>query len=153
MNQKLSDWASIAEIASGVAVVLTLVFLVLSINKNTEVTQASMFAGIIDGLNNINLTVVADPELRRIWSNYTGGTTSELSADEQEALFPIVFSRAGLLDTALSMRKSDLFGDNEWERIQQLICREAGRAESAGLQQIVMSALTDDYRDFVAATC
>jgi len=153
MHQKLSDWASVAEIASGVAVVLTLVFLIVGINRNTEVTQASTFAGIIEGLNSVNLTVVADPELRRIWFNYLQVTTSELSADELAVLFPIIFSRAGLLDTALSMRRSGLFGEREWERIEQLICRESARNRDAGVQQVVLGSLTVDYRSFVTETC
>ena len=41
MKQKLSEWASIAEIVSGIAVVITLVFLIFGIRENTEVTRAA----------------------------------------------------------------------------------------------------------------
>ena len=153
MNENLSNWASIAEIVSGVAVVLTLIFLILGINKNTEVTQASMFAGVTEALNNVNLAVVSDPVLRRAWSQYAQGAGSNLSADELEALTPIVFSRAGLLDAALSMRNSDLFGENERERIEELICREFYRSESVGIQEVVLAALSEDYQRFVSASC
>jgi len=84
MKLKLSDWASVAEIASGIAVVLTLVILILSINKNTAVTQASMFAGLVEDLNNIYYTVVPDPELRRIWSQYIGGNRCRENARSVE---------------------------------------------------------------------
>ena len=40
MNQKLSDWASIAEIASSVAVVVTLIVLVVEVRGNTEAIRA-----------------------------------------------------------------------------------------------------------------
>jgi len=50
MNQKLSDWASIAEIISGIAVLVTLVFLVLEIRAGTNVTRASMYGDILDSL-------------------------------------------------------------------------------------------------------
>ena len=153
MKLKLSEWASIAEIASGIAVVLTLLLLVLSINKNTAATQASMFSGLVEDLNGVYYTVLPDPELRRIWSQYVGGTPSGLSEEDRNALIPILVSRANLLDSALTMRDSNLIGENEWGRIEQLICREYQRTVDVGLEGIVLAASTVDYQDFVAANC
>ena len=42
MNQKLSDWASLAEIVSAVAVVATLIFLIIEIRGNSEAIRADM---------------------------------------------------------------------------------------------------------------
>ena len=153
MKLKLSDWASIAEIASGIAVVLTLLLLVLGINRNTAVTQASMFAGLVEDLNNVYYTVLPDPELRRIWSQYVGGSPSGLREEDLSTLLPIVVSRANLLDSALTMRNSDLIADNEWARIAELICREHTRAVNAGLEGVVLAASTRDYQNFVAESC
>lgn len=41
MNQKLAAWASIAEIVSGVAVVVTLVILIAEIRDNTRFLRVS----------------------------------------------------------------------------------------------------------------
>jgi hypothetical protein len=153
MKLKLSDWASVAEIASGIAVVLTLVILILSVNKNTAVTQASMFAGLVEDLNDIYYTVVPDPELRRIWSQYIGGSRSALSDDDIATLVPLIVSRENLLDSALTMRNSGLIADNEWVRIAQLICREHARAVEIGLGEIIQTVSTEDFRDYVAAGC
>lgn len=153
MNQKLSNWASIAEIASGIAVVLTLLLLVFGINRNTEVTQASMFAGIVEGLNSTYYAILPDPELRRIWAEYVAGPTPSLSEDDLNALVPIIVTRANLLDTALSMWNADLIGENAWDRIARLICREYGRSVNVGVEQIVFAASTEDYRSFVSENC
>ena len=40
MNQKLSDWASIAEITSSIAVVVTLIVLVIEVRGNTAAIRA-----------------------------------------------------------------------------------------------------------------
>lgn len=48
---KLSGWASIAEIISGTAVLITLVFLVFGIRENTEITRAAAYDRNIDSLN------------------------------------------------------------------------------------------------------
>ena len=41
MNQKLSDWASIAEIVGAAAIVVSLIFVGLQIGSNTNATQAA----------------------------------------------------------------------------------------------------------------
>jgi hypothetical protein len=150
---KLSDWASVAEIASGVAVVVTLVLLLSGINKNSEVTQASMFAGLVADLNNVYYAVLPDRELRRVWTQFVRGTPSQLSEDDLNTLTPILVSRANLLDSALTMRNSGLIGDNEWGRLEQLICREYAREVNVGLESIVLSSSTKNYRDFIATSC
>jgi hypothetical protein len=57
---KLSDWAGIAEIFSGIAVVVTLVFLIIGIRENTEVTRAATYADLLDGLNEYSMQVAAN---------------------------------------------------------------------------------------------
>ena len=66
MNQKLSDWASIAEIVSGVAVVITLIFLIVGIRENTNVVRASAFSDNLSAFNDFSMTVAADAELRAV---------------------------------------------------------------------------------------
>jgi hypothetical protein len=41
MNKKLSDWASIAEIVSGVAAEIALIFLIVGIRSNSEMTRVA----------------------------------------------------------------------------------------------------------------
>ena len=82
MNQKLSDWASIAEIVSGIAVVITLVFLVLGIRENTEVMRATSFASSIDTLNEFTASVVTDSELRQLWLAHNSRDGATFTDDE-----------------------------------------------------------------------
>ena len=46
MNQKLSDWASLAEIISGVAVVVSLVVLIAEIRGNTDEVRAATLTNL-----------------------------------------------------------------------------------------------------------
>lgn len=43
MNQKLSNWASIAEILSGIAVVISLILLLFEVQGNSEAVRAATF--------------------------------------------------------------------------------------------------------------
>ena len=63
MTQKLSDWASIAEIVSGIAVVVALVFLVVGIRENTEMARASMYERTFDSLNQWRMDIANNDAL------------------------------------------------------------------------------------------
>ena len=46
MNQKLSDWANISQIISGVAIVVTIVVLIVEVRTNTEMLQTQTISDI-----------------------------------------------------------------------------------------------------------
>ena len=63
---KLENFAHIAEVISGIAVVISLVFLIYGIRENTEVTRTVAYEGLIDSINNFTLTIVPDEDLSGI---------------------------------------------------------------------------------------
>ena len=63
---KLSDWASIAEIASSVAVVVTLVILILEVRGNTAAMEAATRQSIAARTEAITLNTAMTPDLARI---------------------------------------------------------------------------------------
>ena len=65
-NQKLSDWASIAEIVSGLAVVVTLIFLIVEVNGNTEATLAANRQSVAARVETMLLAVATSPELASV---------------------------------------------------------------------------------------
>ena len=153
MNQKLSDWASIAEIFSSIAVVVTLVLLLLGIKENTEVTRASSFAESIDSINRGEEIILADPDLRRIYEAYLRRATSDLPDADLRALVLIIASIARRYDMALSMNRYGLMGENEWTRFSVMICDHYDRATLAGFEGVYLNLPTDAFRDFVSEQC
>ena len=65
MNQKLSDWAAIAEIISSSAVVVTLIFLIVEIAGNTEATLAANRQSVASRVETI-LLAATSPELAAV---------------------------------------------------------------------------------------
>ena len=136
MKQKLSDWASIAEVVSGVGVIVTLTFLVLGIRENTEVTRASMYAGNLDRSIEFRQEVVNDPELSRLWMNFINGDVSELDALDAlekyrvQQLFLNIFQ---IYERAYVLERYGLLGAAEWGRYQVAMCAVYRRGESVGI--------------------
>lgn len=65
-KMRLRDWAAVAEIAGTIAIVVSLLFVALSVQRNTNALSGQYANEMYDGLQRIDLTVMADPELMRI---------------------------------------------------------------------------------------
>jgi hypothetical protein len=78
-NYSLRDWAAISEIIAAVAVIISLVFVVVSINRNTMELQAQNINDLYDSLREIETTVLADAELAEIVRTVEAGDFDTLS--------------------------------------------------------------------------
>jgi len=153
MNKKLSDWASIAEIVSGVAVVVTLIFLLLGIQANTAATQATVYSSIIDSVNGIQQSLYEDPELSRLYDAYVDRRTAELEEADQRRVRRIAASILRVYEKAYFGREYGVIGDAEWQRTQGAICLHRGWSESAGMGVTQSPVLTEEFREFIATVC
>jgi len=68
---KLEKWASIAEIASGIAVVITLLIRFAGVRENTEITRTAMYADALDQFNALETEILLDPDLLPIYYRYS----------------------------------------------------------------------------------
>ncbi len=66
MNQKLSDWASIAEIVSSVAVVVTLIFLLVELRENTAAIRSTNYQSIAARIEARQMDLATSPQLSRL---------------------------------------------------------------------------------------
>jgi len=73
VNQKLSDWANLAEIVSGVAIVVTLVFVIVEIRENTEAIRSSNRQSLASRGEQHMLARTESPELAQIVEKATSG--------------------------------------------------------------------------------
>ena len=59
----------------------TLIYLALQIRRNTQATQAGSFHAIYDSMNRVNIAVIQNSELTRIW---LGGGENRRALDPEE---------------------------------------------------------------------
>ena len=109
----LSDWAAIAEISGTVAVVVSLAFVVHSINLNTKAMQANT-DNFIYGLQDSNLALTAGnsgfaPILLKALENETLSPIEQLKLDTQ--LSRVV----NLWELAFSRHQEGLMAEHTWE--------------------------------------
>jgi hypothetical protein len=66
----LAQLAQVAELLASFAVVVSLVFLVAEVRRNTEVTRAAAYDRSVDALNQWRLTIASDRDLATLWQAY-----------------------------------------------------------------------------------
>jgi len=153
MSKALSNWASFAEIVSGVAVIITLGLLIIGIRENTETTRAAMFASSIESINALERSIMLDADVSEIYAAYVDGHTSELKSAERNRLRLLIANYFRSYDIAYSMRKYGLFGENEWNRFERAICTSYKVASDAGYSELISRLTTQEFMDYVRSSC
>jgi hypothetical protein len=77
----IQDLGSLGELVAAVATVATLIYLAVQIRQNTRATQASSFHAIYDSMNHVNVAVIQNSELTRIW---LAGSANRGALDPEE---------------------------------------------------------------------
>jgi len=153
MNQKLSDWASIAEIISGIAVLVTLVFLVLEIRAGTNATRASMYGDILDSLVENRTLRIEDSELDSLVQQFLAGDLREIDAARRSKLITYLQNTYQLYEKAYYSREYGVIGISEWSRFERIVCNNYSRAVAVDLANQIGPIVSEPFWQYVVETC
>jgi len=153
MRFRLAEWANIAEIVSGIAVVFTLIFLVVGINENTEIARAVAYESQITSLNDIRKTLVQDRELMLAWQAYQRGEIESLSEIDRIRVEYQVNILWAVYEKAWVSFTYGIIGAAEWARFERLICLNSDLLQANAMEDIVTPQLTEKFVEFIDETC
>jgi hypothetical protein len=153
LNQKLSDWASIAEIVSGVAVLVTLIILILGINENTAVTRVSVYGDLIGNINDWERDLYQDPELTRLLGAWIDSDVEALSASDIARLRLIVDVMFRNYEKAFFYEREEVIDEVEWSRFERNICISDARSKAFGIDYRYQEVLNERFVEHIASSC
>lgn len=153
MDKRLGDWANCAEIVSGIAVVLTLVFLVVGIHENTEIARATAYDSHLSSINDIRKTLVEDRELMLAWQVYRRGEADQLNEIDRIRIEYQVNIQWAVYEKAWFGYRYGIIGDAEWVRFERLVCLNYDVLTANAMQPTVTAQLTAEFIDYVDAVC
>ena len=155
MNRKLSDWASIAEILSSIAVVVTLIVLIAGIRENTDVLRSSEYSTLIRDLNNFQATQMTDAESVRLWREFRAGTAygQDMSADDGMRLDLAILVYSRIYEKAYFATRYGLLGESEQARFARVSCSNYNRILGYDKLRLLADTMTDEYMDYLANEC
>jgi len=148
---KLEKWALIAEIAAGVGVLITLIFLVIGIRDNTNVTRAASYEDLMSDLNQVFLTVVDDPELSQLWARRGERNFESLSNGEFERLALLNRATWRIYDAAYYSFRNGSLGLAQWQRFAEVVCGQ--RPMEDELWSRTSFAVSAEFVAYVDTSC
>ena len=154
MNRTLSDWASVTEIVSGIAVIISLVILIVGIRENTEVTRASVYENSINSMNDFRTRIIDDREIAGLWGAYQAGELEGLDQPDQSRVGQLILMLFGVYEKSYYAQQYGVIGSSEWSRFEFQICRQYGRVRSSQfLLQNLEVGMTQEFLGYIRASC
>ncbi len=150
----LNRVAQIAEVIASLAVVVTLIFLVAEVRRNTEVVQAASYGRSMEALNLWRISLAADAELSATWLR--AGASPGVEDDPEQVRLSLMLNVLwGIYENAYFDNERGLLGTSEWSRFERQICVRYGidRSRWGTTSTGLRSLLTEEFADFTEASC
>lgn len=154
MNEKLQQYALIAEIVGGIAVVVTLIFLAFEMRANTQAMRAATYDSLVADIANWRLIYTTDEELQEIdFLRITEGRDA-LSPLQARYDANVVIALFQHYERAFIQWRAGNLDDSAWDRFERAICGPSG---NPGFEQDVGSTLdtftTVEFTEFRKNQC
>ena len=162
---KLQEWALFAEVLGGIAIVITLIFLVLETRANTNAIQVQTYQSLTAELNTVRFENMKTQNMVALFQ-YTKKPFNELTDHQKYRLIMITEATWGIYESAFYANERNVLGENEWGRFEAAICRNyhvdktLWYPETAGPSSLDATALngiarnvTPKFREYVESFC
>lgn len=146
-NERIRNWAHIAEIVSGIAVVVSLVFLIVEIRGNSDLIRANAFNRSIESLIDFRTQIASNDGSLKAMADHWGIEDPDLLRRQL-----LVVNMWSIYEKTYYSQQYGLVGPAEWERFETRICGYT----NSGLdfwEQNVARFLTEEFREYVVSTC
>lgn len=150
MNQKLSEWANIADIFSGIAVVITLVFLIVSVQANTAALRATAYESNLDDINAFQYEILSNPDSLRVFEAWANDRGENLDSSDQFRLNLILGVQAREFESSYFAYRYGLIGEQEWGRLSGSLCRSFQQFDEYGQR---IPRLTEEFIGYINERC
>lgn len=113
MESRITHWASVAEIVSSLAVVVSLVFLVIEVNRNTEATIGDTSQQLLNLLQQAD-SWLADAAFADVFVR-ARDVDATVNAAEREQYATYVKLKWDACELAFDRRQAELVSDDYWD--------------------------------------
>ena len=156
MKEKLQEYALIAEIIGGVAIILSLIFVGLQIRENNKLNRVEAYDRSIESLMGVRSDVFKDPEMSALYLEYMYGDVRTLSEVDQFRIAHLTRNTFGNYEKAYYSYALGIMGEPEWTRYERNICTQKERLDRNGMVDGVngvFDVLSDEFQDYIEELC
>ena len=120
MSELLKEYALIAEIISGIAIIISLIFVGIQIKRNTKATQASTFQAIAELDINMLLNFGSSKELAKLISTFRDNPDS-LTEEEQNHGFYLFGAEVRHVENLFLQYENQMLSEKHWQSRKALV--------------------------------
>ena len=148
---KLADWANVAEVLSGIAVVVTLIVLAVGVRDNSATVRAATYADMLKSANEFENQLITDPAIREIFfAGLNGGASL---TDSDRLIFGLIMqARFREKHISYTMRKYGQLDEGQWPEIEESICSDYETAATADVAW-ALRRLSEEFAEYIRSTC
>ena len=121
-KQNLRKLALVAEIISGIAIVVTLAILAIEMRGNTNAVRAQTYQTLMQQVNEYRLVLINPRHVAANEKRREFGWDSLTRVEMQEIRIPALVNW-GIYESAYFANQRDVLGEPEWQRFETAICR------------------------------
>ena len=147
MKEKLQEYALIAEIIGGIAIIASLVFVGLQIQQNTNLSKANAYRETIQEIADWREMLATAPEVGDCWSRYNDLNNENYRSCGIGLILNNIF---GIYETAYFDRTYGFIGESEWTRLEVAICNHFITAKK---RKIDPTFITEEFRLYLEDNC
>ncbi len=164
-TERLQQWALAAEVIGGIAVVVTLGFLVLETRENTNAIQAQTYQSLTSELNIVRRTM-ALPEVVDMTFKLASSGFGAFSEIDRYKYVVYTGAKWGVYESAYYAHERGVLGESEWIRFEDAICRNykldhvvwhpekyGEELMLAGVNYSMSNGLTPEFSRYTEETC
>ena len=144
---RLTEWAAAAEIIGTIAVVISLLFVATSINRNTAVMQASNDNFVYELQYARIREIVGSPEMAAIYVKFN--QQEELTAVEEERFYWDTLQELGTWEIAFNRHRDGMFSSEQWEAWDRYLSSVLPNRLSVESWTEIKEWYADDFRGHV----
>lgn len=146
-EQRIKNWALVAEIVSGIAVVVSLVFLIVEIRGNSDLIRANAFNRSIESLIDFRTQIASNDASLHVMAGHWGIEDPDLLRRQL-----LVVNMWSIYEKTYYSQQYGLVGPAEWQRFETRICGYTS-SDLEFWSNNVAKFLTEDFHDYVVSTC
>ena len=151
MSLRLVEWSAVAQIVSAIAVVVSLIYVGLELNRNTVSLRASTFQTAADSVTGFSAMVAAQPDLARIWTEGLQDLES-LMPDERVRFYFLMATVGRRIESAFVQRQAGILDRDQWATFAS-VCSLFGLPGGRAWLAENPSNFTPAFHQFVEGGC
>jgi len=136
-----------AEIISGAAVIVTLVFLIFEVRENSEMIRANTFDRNIESLIDVRMQIASNENSLQVMADHWGIEDPDML---RRQLY--VVSIWSIYEKTYYSQQYGLVGTAEWERFETRIC-DYVQSQFDFWNENISNFLTEEFRGYVVSNC